>query len=396
MAEFKDVRYDTRVRKQAYSLAKAGFCVHLIMFNSSLKKKRIKKEKNIVYHELSFPHHNKMRSFQDRLKRKLYGVMKILYINWYIISHQADIYHAHNLKFLFSCVISASLHSGKVVYDAHELHSEKFPPNKIKNRLLNKFNYFYEKIMLNYIDLFIQASHERMNYVANLYKIHRPLVIENHTNLTTLQERTYFLHKRLGLLNNDFLLVYVGGIRLGGSRKLERIIESLNFLNDNIHFVLIGPSTDSDKKNITYFSKQYKVENRVHILDPLPHQEIVFAISSADLSVIPLYANCLNIQMSALNKISESCMAGLPIVSSNYKNLERIINHNPVGKIGHTFDINSVGSIVLAINHCLIPENKEKYKKNALKLAKKYYNWENEEKKLIKAYNELIFKKDIS
>lgn len=389
MAEFKDVRHDARVLKQAHSLVNHGYNVNLLMINASIKRNRRRKENKLTYLEYSFPQQTKTSNSMERKLRLAAAIKKIVEMYWYILSHKADVYHAHNLKYLFICVLSSLMHGGKVVYDAHELHSAKHPPDGIKNRMLNKFNYFYEKFMLNFVDLFIEASDERAEYVADLYHIPKPLVIENHINKIELNGENQIIKEKLNLLNSETLLIYVGGIRLGKGRSLERVIEALGYLDVCIHFILMGPATNLDRENIIKCAKQYNVADRVHILDPVSYQEVVTTISSADVSIIPLYADSLNIRMSALNKISESCMAGLPIAASNYENLKRIINENPVGRIGENFDESSTESIVDAINNCLKPRNKRRYSANAFNLAQKFYNWENEEKKLIDAYGNL-------
>ena len=79
-------------------------------------------------------------------------------------------------------------------------------------------------------------------------------------------------------------------------------------------------------------------------------------------------------------------MAGLPIACSDYDNLKRIVEDNPIGPAGKTFDVTSLDSIVRAVNDCLSSENNSLYRKNSRKLAMTYLNWQNEEIKLMNAY----------
>ncbi len=389
MAEFNDVRYDARVRKQAFSLAKNGYYVVLLMFNSSLHKKKIYKQANIEYHEYQFRSYKNKSTKKAKITRFLQAVFFILKINSYIVTHRADFYHAHNLKFLIASIMSAKLHQSKVVYDAHELHSAKHAPINIKNRFINRFNLIYEKMCLKSVDLFIQASIERAQYVAEKYRIQEPKVIENHINYISISDEKKDVRQKLKLNNNLKYIIYVGVIRLRSNRRLEAIIDALNLLPKDIHFLLLGPASDKDKSYVSNYALNNNVYERVHILDTVPYNEVVKIISSADISVIPLVADSENTRLSALNKISESCMAGLPIACSDYPNLKKIINENPIGKIGSVFNIDSAFEIAEAIRHCLIPENLAEYKKNCLRLAKTYLNWENEEAILIKLYNSL-------
>ena len=116
------------------------------------------------------------------------------------------------------------------------------------------------------------------------------------------------------------------------------------------------------------------------------NNELLNYAESADFGIIPLMGDSLNTKLSALNKVSEYLMAGLPILCSDYTNLQKIIYSNPVGKVGETFNIDSTDSISKAINSILKNKQYKKLKPNALKLAHEFFNWEKEEEKLINIY----------
>jgi len=375
MAEFSDVRFDARVNKEAEALADMGFVVKLHMYDTSIRKSIIKREGNIEYYIHAFPARRANINW-DGIIRKYLGAILILFkINLWILFHKADFYHAHNLRFLLANYIAAIIYRSKLVYDAHEIHSEHYDNSKFIGKLKNKINMYYEKLVLPKCFAFIQASEERAEFIAKKYKIQTPYVINNYVPLKNIQRNSRI---RTELRLNDFpIMFYSGGVYLGGGRRLDRVIEAVSQIND-LYFIIIGFMNDSVKQQLDILLNNYSLNERVFILPPKPHNELYEYASSADFGIIPLAGESINTKLSALNKISEYLMSGLPILCSDYENLKKVVYENPVGKIGITFDVKSTDSIRDSILIMIQEFQTTKMKSNAFQLAKTIYNWENE------------------
>ena len=77
-------------------------------------------------------------------------------------------------------------------------------------------------------------------------------------------------------------------------------------------------------------------------------------------------------------------MAGLPVACSEFPEMKRIVEEN---KVGATFDPENPKDIARAIKEIFADGNKyEKMRSRALRVAKATYNWEIEERKLLKVY----------
>jgi glycosyltransferase involved in cell wall biosynthesis len=388
MVEFQDVRYASRAYKEARSLAEAGYQVTFLSFNDSLTERKIHTDGLLTLFQLPHPFWARRSGLVDRIKRYLAGVALILRMNLITMQTRAHIYHVHDLKVLPGGVFARLLYGGYLVYDAHELHMAKHPDTVLKNRVLNRCNYYFERAALMCIDLLIHASVERADYVKRLYSIPMPLVIENHAVMCKPASSDE-IRIQCDVTGTDILLVYIGAIVPGTFKKVEIVIEALPFLKDYIHFVLIGPCTDINRRNLLKMADRLQISRRVHLLKAVPSAQLVPFISAADLSVIPMQATCLNEEFSALNKFSEACMAGLPIIASDYPNLHELIYKNPVGPVGETFDINNINSFIQAMDRCLGSTKRKMYRRNALLLARDHLNWSIEEKKLLNAYKNL-------
>jgi len=383
MAEFSDVRYDARVLKQAKAISGMGFKVQLHMYNTGTDKNYTKVEGNIVYNIYGFSKRNSNKGFISIFNKYFYAFKLLISINSWILSHKADYYHAHNLKFILTSFIASYIYGGKFVYDAHELHSEHYN-NNFSGKIKNYINKCIERVVLTRCHAFIQASDERANYISAKYKIDKPYVINNYVPLKQVSNSNNRLREELGLDARP-IIFYSGGIYLGGGRRLENVIEAVRGI-ENCYLVIIGFMNDSVRNGLIKLLDSEPLNSRVYILPPKLNCELFDYASSADIGIIPLAGNSINTQYSALNKVSEYLMAGLPILCSNYQNLRNIVYNNSIGQVGETFDVLSIDSIRDAINNIISDENYKRMKNNALDLAIKEFNWEKEETKIKQIY----------
>jgi glycosyltransferase involved in cell wall biosynthesis len=392
MAEFSDRRYDARVLKEAKCIARAGYNVDLLIYNADLEQDQIKEEDGVKYHEYAFRRRNISFSLYDRVLRVIFAFWILIRINIWILTHRANCYHAHNLFFLWSAVLASKIYHAKVIYDAHELHCDHHDQSSLKGKALNKINEIYERILLPFCQVFIQASDERSIYIAERYQISKPCVINNYAPLRSHKRDKYLLRKKCGLSSEIDILFYSGGIYLNGNRRIDKVIEAIPLIGMNVHFVLIGFMNKSIYTELKLIATKFDVMDRIHILPPCPPELVGIYAASADVGIIPLSGNSMNTQLSALNKVGEYLAAGLPIVCTEYPNLYRILFENPYGPVGSTFNVMSTESIAVAVKDVLFNRKREKFSKNALEVTRRYMNWEQEEIKLRSIYDRLMKK----
>jgi len=134
------VRFDARVLKSAQALARTVYHVDLLMYNASISQDQQREEGDITYREYAFPERSRTQTHLARWRRLWRAGLVIARISGWLLTHKADVYHAHNLYFLWAAVVASKLYGAVVVYDAHELHSEHYDRATFNGRLLNKIN----------------------------------------------------------------------------------------------------------------------------------------------------------------------------------------------------------------------------------------------------------------
>ena len=165
----------------------------------------------------------------------------------------------------------------------------------------------------------------------------------------------------------------------------KNILEAMKH-NANYTFVIIGFMNNEIKSLLRKEINVHLLQSRVYILPPVNNYELLDYAASADFGIIPLMGTSINTELSALNKVSEYLMSGLPILCSNYNNLAKMVHDNPVGRVGEIFDVNSIDSISNAIDTILKNKDYIELKESATRLAQEHYNWGNEEIKLLEIY----------
>jgi glycosyltransferase involved in cell wall biosynthesis len=92
---------------------------------------------------------------------------------------------------------------------------------------------------------------------------------------------------------------------------------------------------------------------RLHVLKAVPPDVLPAWIASADVGVMAIGASTLNHRLSSPNKLFESIATGLPVVVSDFVEMRRIVLDDPAGPLGAVCDPADPASIAAAIRSIL-------------------------------------------
>jgi glycosyltransferase involved in cell wall biosynthesis len=178
-------------------------------------------------------------------------------------------------------------------------------------------------------------------------------------------------------------LIYTGSITF--NRGLENLVRSLKFL-PNMYLVMMGYGKNDFKKKLLAIANENNVSDRFSFFGPVPSDEVTAYTQEADLGIAPIINACLSYYYCAPNKIFEYLLGGIPVVASNFPEMEKIVKEN---NIGTTFNPEKPESIAKAVKEVFSDDERYKQMKTNTKIAAEKYNWENEEKKLLNIYKNL-------
>ncbi len=360
---------DSRVLKENISLQKAGYDVQVLALHEEpLEEKEI--IQNIPVHRIKL----KTRKWS---KNKLIQVIKYIEFIFKIIRDykDADIYHCNDLNALPIGVIIKKFFNkkAKIVYDAHEYETERAGLYGIEK----KIHKIIEKLLIKYADKVITVSNSIAEEYVKLYNIKKPSLILNCPYYFN-EERTDIFRKKFNISQDSIIFLYQGGLTEG--RGIDNILDAFAKIEGKNKIVVFMGYGELENK-IKRYADKYK---NIFFQQAVPITEVLNYSSSADMGLVLIENSCISYKYCMPNKVFEALMSGLPIIAfEDLYEVNKLIMEYRVGII-----IKNMKDIANKISNIKVEELLE-YKKN-IDIIRRIYNWENQEKTLLKLYEDLI------
>jgi len=355
---------DVRIfHKEAKTLASAGYNVTLIAQH----------DKEEIVEGIKIIPLPKPKNRLERFLKLDYLLLKKAF------EQKADIYHFHDPE-LVSIGILLKLFRKKVIYDVHEDYEAKmlnkdWIPRFLRKSIAIGFGAF-EKLFSKIFDYIIVAD----NVIYPKFRhflINKMVIVRNFPPIHNFKQE-----KNKGK-NKTFVCIYAGG--LSENRGLFKMVEALKYINSSIELFLLGGFENKEDLNELKGLEEFK---RVKYFGQKSWHEVMkfLAVSDAGLNLLQPVPAYLYAGENTI-KIFEYMMMGLPVISSDFPNLRKIIEE---AKCGICVDPANSKEIAKAIEYLTEhPDEARKMGENGRKAVLEKYNWENESKKLLKVYEEL-------
>lgn len=227
---------------------------------------------------------------------------------------------AHSLAALPLAVRLARRHRLPLLYDAHELETERagwsMPIRKIAKTV--------ESQLIDKCDHVILVNDSIRDWYSYAYPGIDTSVVRN-VPVVQATIGVSKLRATLGLSPEALVYVYCGA--LGKNRGLSELIEAFRGLGKDRHLVMIGYGPGKD----TLIKQAQEMQN-VHFHDAVPQSELVTLLSGADVGVVVLRTDSLSYEYALPNKLFEYAAAGLGVITGKGPELERFVKDYPASK----------------------------------------------------------------
>jgi len=227
---------------------------------------------------------------------------------------------AHSLAALPVAVRLARRHRLPLLYDAHELETERAGWSKP----IRKIARAVEARLIRKCDHVILVNDSIRDWYLDAYPGIDASVVRN-VPIAPARTGTSTLRETLGLPSDALVYVYCGA--LGADRGLSELIEAFRGLGQGRHFVMIGYGHGKDA-----LVAQAQGMRNIHFHDAVPQSELVTLLSGADVGVVVLRADALSYEYAMPNKLFEYAAAGLGVITGRGPELERFANEYPASK----------------------------------------------------------------
>jgi glycosyltransferase involved in cell wall biosynthesis len=291
--------------------------------------------------------------------------------------------HGHDLSGLLPAVATATRTKAKVIYDSHEIWRRRNRRGELRP-VTRSIEAVLERVLVHRIDALITVSDSIAAWIVDRYNLGIPSYVIRNIASTSVKQATLRLRANLPS-TGERLVLYAG--RLAPARCLGSLIDSLKFLPDDVHLVLMGPGDDAYRRDLREQSIRIGVDVRTHLIPPVPPDALTAVLSQADLAVVCVEPTCLNNILSLPNKLFDTIQARVPVVATDLPEIRRIVNEFDIGVLVRpNFPIQDAIRSVLAD-----PRRFDQ----SLSRASEVLTWEREQQRLLSAYRRLLDGEDV-
>ena len=293
---------------------------------------------------------------------------------FYLLFHQFDVLVANDLDTLPASFLISKIKRTKLVYDSHEYFTEV--PELVNRKFVKGIWEKLEKWMVPKI----MHSYTVCNSIAEIYNQ------KYGTDMKVIRNLPYYHpgdpNPESRKLSHEKTIIYQGSVNQG--RGLELVIHSMRYL-ENVRFWIFGDGDISgDLKNEV---RKLKLESAVQFKGRVLPDELIQYTVQADVG-ISLEENLgLNYYYALPNKLFDYISANIPVLVSDFPEMGPLVKKYDIGIATITTDPHELAVIIKSMLHD--SEKIRKWKKNLQKAASELC-WENEERKLLDFYRELI------
>ena len=200
----------------------------------------------------------------------------------------------------------------------------------------------------------------------------RPEVVRNLHDLRVDEDGGPDIRRGAGLTEEDFLLVVTGNEK--PSDAVRETIQALTKVSDRVHLALMGRGYEKHLPDI----RRLDLEDRVHLVPPVPPTQVTGAIRRADAGLINIRAR--GVHLHALpTRLFSTVAAGLPILYPPLPEVRALAEDYRLGEAVDAEDPDSIAAAVRRLSDDA--ELTAEYRAN-VERAREELNWEREESKL--------------
>jgi alpha-maltose-1-phosphate synthase len=402
MATYGDLTYDSRVRREAAALARAGHLVTLVCLANEGDTSDLppgvtvvvrRPEQSTVLPRSSNP----FRSRGARLVRSAVARAGWLVGYWRNVRawgrmvveacSPVDVWHLHDLTALAG-VAHALPRDATIVYDSHEIFIEAGTGRRLP-RPARALLRAYERRLVAKTAALVTVNEAVAEVLREKYRPAATVVVHNcPERWSPPNPRPNLIRQALSLGPDDRVVLYHGA--LGPHRGIEQLMAALGQPGlEAAHLVLLGGGPG--REGYAAAASAAGPQGRVHLLDPVPPRLLLDWVASADVGAMPIQHSTLNHYLSTPNKLFECLAAGTPIVASDFPAMRPIVLDEDLGPLGTLCDPARPVDLAAAIRSVLELDTDawRTLSDRCIRAAHERWNWSVESARLVGLYESL-------
>ncbi len=366
--------HDTRVEKEARTLTDAGFEVTVVADAAFGLPERETRDGSTVIR-------------MPRTAAAIPGIRFFLH-EWRLARRLTELrptyLHAHDSNALLAVAVAAGRLRVPFVLDAHELWLGR-PPRDRPAPYRFAFRAWYtvlERLLVPRAAAVVTVSPPIARHLERRYRLPTVELVPNYPDIGRPVERREIRGLVPGIPHSAPIVLHLGAYL--PDRGLEQLVEALVTVHE-AHLVVLGAG--SRASGLVELAARLGIGDRVHLVPPVPSDEVVDYTASATIGVAPIVPTTLNNAYSLPNKLFQYMAAGLPVLASALPQLTEIVEGSDAGV---TVDTRDVPALAAALRSLLGDRDRlGEMGRNARRAVEERYSWERSATTLRSVYQRL-------
>lgn len=291
-----------------------------------------------------------------------------------IKNEKPHVVNVHALALLPLGWVLKKIFKVKLIYDAHELETEKYGLSGIRKRVSK----WVEATFIKSCNLVVVVSERIADWYMDTYRIERPLVLKN-APLERRKLRRNLLRQSLAIKPQQKILIYQGGLTSG--RGVDLILDAFKKRkSDDVVAVFMGYGELVDD-----VLESSKMHSNIFYLPAVAPNRVLDYTSSADIGIHLIQNSCLNHFYCLPNKFFEYAMAGLPVIVSNMEEMAENVNQFEFGLVLSEYSSSAINNAI----DCILCQDLRGLSFNAYRFATNN-SWERQGESMLSAYRRIL------
>ena len=401
---YGDLTFDSRVRREARTLAAAGYGVTIACLADAGDRSDLPPNVTVLVRPL--PDSSVVPGAVNPFRAHPGARLAVLAsgVGWfrrYVANLRAwgraataacgsvDIWHVNDLTGLAAVGPFADRRT-PIIYDIHDLVLETgtavYLPAPIR-RLLG----IYERQLVSRVAAIVTVNCGLAGVLERRFPARRIEVVHNCPDRWEPPDETAVSRIReAAAIENDAPVVLYHGV-LSAGRGIEQVMDALLLPGlERANLVLMGFGVHH--QTYAEMATRPGLAGRVHLLPAVPPSDLLSWVASADVGAVLHPGTRVNDYLKTPNKLFECLAAGVPVVASDFPLMRTIVLGDPSGPLGVTADPSRPESIAAALRSVLEldPAAARSLRQRCLKAARDRWNWEVESARLTRLYADLL------
>jgi len=312
-------QFESRIVKQTKAIAEQGLFDEIIIlafWKEGLQtEQQIDDKRKVIRIKTFFEE----KSNGNKLLKLLAFIELFLKSILYFNKHDVHLINCHSLTVLpLSCVLKW-LKKSVLVYDTHELETERNGLQGIRKKLES----FSESLLIKHVDAISVVGPSIMNWYVERYSWTKPIcVLRNIPETKEINSPKQNFRAFFKIPDTSKVFLYQGLVAKG--RGIPELIAAFEKLDNSNHLIVMGYGAMEE------FVRSNPSTN-IHWFDAVPQNEVLGYTAQADVGLSLGENVCLSYYLSLPNKMFEYIKCGVPVLSSNFPDMETVIQGGDCG-----------------------------------------------------------------